>query len=374
MDHLYEVLKIIEGAVNADPKRVAAYAEQLAEKLEKDGNEKAAGRLRRAVTSSRAQKLNLARAGGTKKAAAGGQVPVDTESRVTLANEEELRPGAISVFLEPRVEQELGRFLRLLRGADKLVANGVGISPTLLLYGPPGCGKTEVGRYIAAELGLPLLTARTDGLISSFLGSTAKNVRRLFEHASSRPCVLFLDEFDAIAKLRDDQYEQGELKRVVVSLLQNIDALNNETIVIAATNHEHLLDPAVWRRFAFRLHLENPGRETREQLFQLFLGEHACEESTRLFSLASEGLTGADIRQLSEDGRREAVLENRDSVSSPELLRRILSISTPEALTESSGEVLRKAREVSPKVFTIRRLAEMFGLSVGKVHKELRKG
>src|SRR4029077_10470965 len=108
--------------------------------------------------------------------------------------------------------------------------------PSLLIYGPPGCGKTQLARHVAEELHLPLLTARVDTIVSSYLGNTSKNIRSLFEHAMARPCVLFLDEFDAIAKLRDDQHELGELKRVVISLLQNIDALDSSITLIPATD------------------------------------------------------------------------------------------------------------------------------------------
>jgi len=100
--------------------------------------------------------------------------------------------------------------------------------------------------------------ARLDGLISSYLGSTAKNIRALFDFAAKTPCVLFLDEFDAIAKVRSDAQEMGELKRVVNSFLQNLDTLGRQSIVLAATNHETLLDAAVWRRFTYRLALTLP--------------------------------------------------------------------------------------------------------------------
>ena len=132
----------------------------------------------------------------------------------------------------------------------------------MLLYGPPGCGKSRLARYTARKLGLELYVARLDGLISSYLGSTSKNIRALFEFASRTPCVLFLDEFDAIAKLRGDTQELGELKRVVNSFIQNLDTLGTQSVVLAATNHEVLLDAAVWRRFSYRLELSYPGRNS----------------------------------------------------------------------------------------------------------------
>ena len=157
---------------------------------------------------------------------------MDQESRLALADEELIRPGYAVVFVSPDVTASLNEFIRFVVASDCLISQGVGVSPSMLLYGPPGCGKTELARYVASQLGLPQLTARSDSLISSFLGSTAKNLRVLFEHAMARPCVLFLDEFDALAKARDDKNELGELKRVVVSLLQNIDALASKTVLL----------------------------------------------------------------------------------------------------------------------------------------------
>jgi AAA+ superfamily predicted ATPase len=141
------------------------------------------------------------------------------------------------------------------------------------MYGPPGTGKSRLARHIAQELGLDLYVARLDGLISSFLGSTAKNIRALFDFAAKTPCVLFLDEFDAIAKLRSDNQELGELKRVVNSFIQNLDTLGSQSIVVAATNHQELLDSAIWRRFSYRLALDFPIAELRRTMWTAFIGD-----------------------------------------------------------------------------------------------------
>lgn len=367
MDHLLEVLKIIEGALNADSGKVVAYAEQLAQKLEKEGEPSAAKRVRRALANSKTRQLSFARADFS-------QVPLDGESRVSLADERVVAPDEVTVFLEPALQEELDRFLRYMKGADRLESGGVGVAPSLLLYGPPGCGKTEIARLVAARLSLPLITARTDGLISSFLGSTAKNLRRLFEHAMGRPCVLFLDEFDALAKLRDDQRELGELKRVVVSLLQNIDALDNQTVLVAATNHEHLLDPAVWRRFAFKIRVSEPSAASRERLFGHFLGTYSTSpKDLQLYGKVSETLTGADIRQISEDAKREAILDNQDAVPSATVLRRIVQCRAPLERGEQwdLSKALQTTRELNPKVFTYRRLADIYGISPTYAHKLL---
>ncbi|MGA2401957.1 MAG: ATP-binding protein [Syntrophobacteraceae bacterium] len=367
MRYLLEILKIVEGGLQCDRVKVAAYVEQIVEKLQAEGDEKTASRLKRAIAGAQPSDLSLTRFNPN------GRVPVDPESRLGLADEEIVALEDAEVFLDSDVLEAVEEFVRYIQSADRLLAEGIGIAPSLLAFGPPGCGKTELARYISALLKLPLLTARTESLISSYLGNTAKNLRILFEHAMNRPCVLFLDEFDAVAKLRDDRHELGELKRVVVSLLQNIDALDNKTVLIAATNHEHLLDEAIWRRFNYRIHMNLPGQEVRDKLFWKFLGRFALAKDIRLFSKATEGLSGSDIRQICENAVRSAILQNTDQVSDIEVLKRILKFRLPQDLAPGASlkDKLHKVRELDPKVFTYRRLAEIFGASLGTVSQHL---
>jgi len=362
--HLLEILKIVEGAVNADHTKVAAYVEQLAAKIESDGDPKAAERLRSVLTKSKFREVTAAKV--------APRLPVDGESRLALADEEFFEPESVKIFLSAKAESTANEFVRFVKSADSLVKQGVGISPSLLLYGPPGCGKTELSHFIGAQLELPVLTARADALVSSFLGSTAKNLRTLFEHAMARPCVLFLDEFDSIAKMRDDRHELGELKRVVVSLLQNIDALHNGTVLLAATNHEHLLDSAIWRRFAFKIQIDKPDANAREKMAQYFLDSFATPQNVRVCTELTEGLSGSEIKQICDDSKRSTILNEQTQVCSTELMRRIVAIRMPE-LTEHTPleEQLKAVRSLSPKLFTYRRLRDLFGVSVGFISNTL---
>ncbi|WP_146660762.1 AAA family ATPase [Enhygromyxa salina] len=366
MDHLLEVLKILDGAVNADHAKVASYAEQLALKLESGGDSRSAERVRRTVRGGRMTELSGARLNPS--------LPVDSESRLALADERHFKHDEICVFLDAATQTRVTDFVRYVGASARLLASGVGIAPSLLLHGPPGTGKTELAKYVSAQLSLPLLTARTDALVSSYLGSTSKNLRLLFEHAMGRPCVLFLDEFDAVAKLRDDQHELGELKRVVVTLLQNMDALDNKTVILAATNHEHLLDAAVWRRFAFRLKIGLPGPAIREQMFGHFLANHRpVKLAFDQLAVATEGLSGADIQELCNDARREAVLSDAEHVSVNGLLMRIARSRYPELESFPIRDQMVALRELNPKLFTIRRISELLGISTGKISTLLRE-
>jgi SpoVK/Ycf46/Vps4 family AAA+-type ATPase len=145
----------------------------------------------------------------------------------------------------------------------------------VLLTGPPGNGKTSLAEALALSLSVPLIVARYEGVIASYLGETAGRLKRLFDYVRSRACVLFFDEFDTLAKERGDIHETGEIKRVVSSLLLQIDNLPSHVVVVTATNHPELLDRAVWRRFQVRVELQPPTVPLIEEFLGRFLKELA---------------------------------------------------------------------------------------------------
>jgi SpoVK/Ycf46/Vps4 family AAA+-type ATPase len=154
-----------------------------------------------------------------------------------------------------------------------------------------------------------MLEARLDGLVSSFLGTTARNIGALFDFADRYRCILFLDEFDAIAKARDDNHEVGEIKRVVNTLLQCLDARSIHGFTLAATNHEHLLDSAVWRRFEARIQIPLPDATARTAILLRFLSPVRLSESEmKMLTWLTEGMSGADLQTLVSGGKRYLVL------------------------------------------------------------------
>lgn len=366
-DYLYDIGKIVEGAANSDLEKVYAYGELLEQKLATAGKKTAAKRISQILGKSKASQYKAARANPAHT------LPVDSESQTTLADEERVSVGDVKLFLPTATADVVDRFLAFFRAADRLAANGVGVSPSMLIYGPPGCGKTLLARHIAGHLKLPLLVARADGLISSYLGSTAKNLRSLFEYAMSRPCVLFLDEFDAIAKMRDDEHELGELKRVVISLLQNIDAMGRDHVLLAATNHEHLLDPAIWRRFSYKVKVEPPVGAARTEIAKLFLGQYASNDVVQALAALTAGLSGAQIRDIAEDAVRDAVINDHKQIDIPSLISRTWAVAHPDMKSPELGAQLLALQNTNKKLFTQERLATMFDKAQSTICELIKK-
>ncbi|MFJ2618496.1 AAA family ATPase [Glutamicibacter sp. NPDC087344] len=199
--------------------------------------------------------------------------------------------------------------------AELLRSYGIEPRNRLLLSGPPGNGKTSVAEAIASELMLPFYVVRYEGVMSSFLGETAARLDSAFEFVRTRRCVLFFDELDTIAKERADEHETGEIKRVVSTLLLQIDRLPAHVVLVGATNHSELLDRAAWRRFQVRAELESPSRSqaTRylERLAARFGGDLGYAPRTLADKLA--GASFAELEEFALDVRRRAVLDLPDA-------------------------------------------------------------
>lgn len=244
--------------------------------------------------------------------------PIDRETGARLCEVCFPETGVVAM---PVYDEVAGRTVEGLLSEWSNIAplRKLGVEPTrsLLIFGPPGSGKTITAHHIASRLDLPLVVARIDGLISSFLGTTARNIANLFDFANRYRCVLLLDEFDAIAKLRDDPQEVGEIKRVVNTLLQNLDTRSAFGITIAITNHDRLLDPAVWRRFETQLHISEPEGEARESIIKRFLQPLKLEKGLiTLLSYCLEGRSGADIQRLCDSTKRTMAIEGLGTDSS----------------------------------------------------------
>jgi hypothetical protein len=372
-----ELFRIVNGALRLDIDKVRNYTSFLADKLEKEGDKVSAGRLRKMLQETDHQ-LRPADVGFARS------VPVDAESRFPLIERVNLKELQEPPVVIPQEQWDVvNEFLSIAKSYAQIDAGGVAGSISLLMYGPPGTGKSRLARFIGEELGLELYVARLDGVISSFLGSTSKNIRALFEFAATTPCVLFLDEFDAIAKLRGDSQELGELKRVVNSFIQNLDTLGPHSIVLAATNHEKLLDSAVWRRFGYRLELGFPSADLRFQMWSQFMKPlDILDRDLDLLVDISEGFSGSDIQEVCRRLHRRAITtqqvpELKDAFQILQNIgigegeeRRFLSMLRGKEI----NSIARALRARNAKLYSHAALAHLFGVSKATAYRWTLKG
>ncbi|MFF1531376.1 AAA family ATPase [Cellulomonas sp. NPDC058312] len=189
----------------------------------------------------------------------------------------------------------------------------------VLLYGPPGCGKTSIAGALANQLGWPLVTTRVDGLMSSYLGETASNLRSLFDFASAAPSVVLLDEFDSLGKVRDDPGDHGELRRVVNAVLQLIDKYQGPSILIAATNNPGVLDTALWRRFDEVVEIPLPRPEQIRSLLGRLLHLHSNDEMLDPVVKQLTGLSFAAVEHTAHTAKRRAIMTGRSTIDKHDL-------------------------------------------------------
>jgi SpoVK/Ycf46/Vps4 family AAA+-type ATPase len=232
---------------------------------------------------------------------------------VTAIPRERLR---YHMILTEAVEQRFQRIEREYTARDRLAHHGFRYRQKILLYGPPGCGKTLGAERLAWNTGLPLLKVRFDAMVSSYLGETASNLRQVFETASKSPCLLFLDECDSIAKSRSDEHEVGEIRRVVNSFLQILDEYATASgLLVAATNLDRSLDTAIWRRFDDVIEIPKPTPKELESLLKQTLSSMTLGSiNWHLIVEKMKGFSAAQAVRVAQDAAKRAILEREELV------------------------------------------------------------
>jgi len=271
------------------------------------------------------------------------------------------------IVLSRELENSLKMIVKEIKNKEKLYDWGIKEFGRILLYGLPGTGKTLWAYVLTNELKYELLYVRLDALISSYLGETGKNIRKIFDLANNSNLVLFIDEFDAIAKMRDDSRELGELKRVVNVLIQNIDNFNSNSILVAATNHPQLLDVAIWRRFDEVLEFDLPNKLAREKIFQIHTRQVPLKNlNIKQIIGKTSNFSGDDIRKMVRHAVRHAIQNNRDFVNFEDFDKAIQTLytrKTREMSDHGASNKIALAKSYRAKGYSLKEIAKEIKVS-----------
>ena len=293
-------------------------------------------------------------------------LPVDVDSRMQLLRVEKDQPEYEPVLPEA-IQKLLYQTISERTNTAALLKHGLQPTKSLLLTGPPGVGKTLAARWIAAKLGKPLLILDLTAVMSSYLGRTGNNIRFVLDYAKTTDCVLLIDELDAIAKRRDDNSEIGELKRLVTVLLQEIDDWPSSGLLIAATNHPDLLDPAIWRRFEIVLAFSNPTQPLIEQQVNVLLKDHLNSHQawSKILSYIFIGYSFSEIERQLSLVRKSAAIDNQPL---EDKLKELVSNST----SFTKDQKLEIARNlIEHGIMSQRQAHELTGLARETIRKSM---
>ncbi|MBY3463989.1 ATP-binding protein [Rhizobium laguerreae] len=295
----------------------------------------------------------------------GAIVPVDVDSRLALAKSEFPVVMSGEPILDADLRDRIGQVAAEQRHLTELERQGLGPTRSLLFVGPPGVGKTMSARWLASLLRRPLITLDLATVMSSYLGKTGANIRSVLEYAKGVESVLLLDEFDAIAKKRDDEGDVGELKRLVTVLLQEVDDWPSTSLLIAATNHGELLDHAVWRRFDDVLEFRTPTAAERAEALTGLFGDDAETLAAWMPLLVNLW----DGRSFSDLTRSVQWMRRRATITEEPLLDVILERVGHELRDGPAEDRKSAAHLLAENGYSDRKISEIVGISRDTIRK-----
>ena len=361
-----EMVSIARLALAGKEADLRLYLAKQVRKLKKD-DPATAGKLEELLKSQPARSSGVMRRGGASLEQASGGL-INSDSELSLLKVYESLDPVDEPLLQSQIHQSLHQVLKEHESLDALKVGGLKPTSSLIFQGAPGVGKTMTARWLAAQLELPFYILDLTAVMSSYLGKTGSNLRSAIEFAKTHPCVLLLDEIDAIAKKRSDEADVGELKRLVTVMLQELEDWPAGGLLIAATNHPELVDPALWRRFDLELSFPIPSITHTRKAVERFLG-HDAEALSKWVDLYVEGLKGRSYSHI----RRVIYQLRRLKIVAPEAFEdSMLSYLIPDIseLTRADriGFAVKLVEEFS---YPIMRAAKVAGVSRDTIRKRI---
>ena len=252
-------------------------------------------------------------------------IPRDADKGIPLLQVRDEHHSFDDLIIGDAVKGRLEAIVEENKAFKELLHYGLRPTSRILLCGPPGTGKTLTAKILATAMGYRLVHVMFDTVVSPYLGETASNLRRIFEFVEQGRFVALFDEFDIVGKMRDDPHEHGEIKRLVNNFMQMMDDFKGQSIIVAATNHQHLLDRALWRRFDEILYYDNPDPARRGRLLEKYLGALKKTGGMPYEELAglTDGFSAADVARTCGDALRAAVVGGGDAVDEAGVRRAI---------------------------------------------------
>ncbi len=298
------LVELVRSASNGDQPTIRKIAETLIEEERRKGHRILADRLAKSLVPDK-----IAMNHGVNPRQNNGRNGQHKELIYEIVPER----GMKSLVLPDTVREQIQELVEEQHRVELLHSHNLRARNRILLAGPPGNGKTTLAEALAFELMFPLIVVRYETLVGSYLGETSARLKHMLDYVRTQRCLLFFDEFETLGKERGDIHETGEIKRVVSSLLLQIDALPDYVVVVAASNHPELLDRAVWRRFQLRLELPTPTREQLTRHIEAIANRHQVRFGYNSETLANRllGLNYAEVEEFCLGVVRRAVLDKR---------------------------------------------------------------